>query len=211
MWLGVRGRVWKPALSLADFWLRCAGEMLRQQLLSTVSCYSQFFLSSQGMQGWNTQRRERGKNSQKMTLKALFLCQILLRTHTINTFFCWFCALYFERASVFVLDFPAFAVTKSRAFMHVDSCTHKYPYAAFHPSALLFSAIVWSHNPAAPSVAIITDNINLNSPSSLAPLSASFSCPPLLYLASLSFIPVAPLPFCHYPTQSHKKRRKIQG
>lgn len=93
-------------------------------LLSPVTL--SFFLSSQGMQGWNTQRRERGKNSQKMTVKALFLSQILLCTHSHphTILFCWFCMLYFERASIFVLDFPAFAARPAHSCMQIHAHTN---------------------------------------------------------------------------------------
>lgn len=119
--------------------------MLRQQLLSTVSCYSQFFLSSQGMQGWDVRGE---KTAGKWHWKPYFcvkFCSGHTHTHTQYFFFCWFCTLYFERASIFVLDFPAFTATKSRAFMHADSCTHKYLMRPFtHQlcySLLLYEAI----------------------------------------------------------------------
>lgn len=93
--------------------------------------------------------------------------------------------------------------------MHADAYTPTRislrTYIAIHPSALLLSAIVLSHNPADPlwqSSQSLRDNINSNSP-----LSSPFIC--FLFLpalsASLSFIPVAPFPFCHYPTQRPKK------
>lgn len=93
--------------------------------------------------------------------------------------------------------------------MHADAYTltqmYLHTYLAVHPSALLLSAIVLNHNPADPlwqSSQRLRDNISSNSP-----LSSPFIH--LLFLpvlsASLSFIPVAPFPFCHYPTRRPKR------
>lgn len=200
------GDTWK---SLCSGWQASAWGRLEKCWDSSsflLSAGRLFFLSSWGMQGWNIERHDQGKTSRNCHRRPYFC---FCSGHLHKSFSTDFCTLFWNGLHI-CCDFPACAAVNTRAFMHADACKHRYPHAAIDPSTLFLSAIVWSHNPAAPSVAIVTDNINLNSPASLAPSSASFSCLPLLYLASLSFIPVAPLPFCHFPIQSHK-RRKIQG
>lgn len=58
------------------------------------------------MQGWNRDARGR-KNSQKMTLKALFLCRILLRNIRITFFF------FFPEFARFILKGPPYLFLNS--------------------------------------------------------------------------------------------------
>lgn len=100
-------------------------------------------------------------------------------------------------------------------FLHTPACTHthtrSYTYIAIRPSALLESAIVFNHNPADPlwqSSQTHRYNINSNPPLFPPPSSVSSSCPLSLSLPPLSLIPVAPFPFCHYPTHRPPKKKK---
>lgn len=94
--------------------------------------------------------------------------------------------------------------------MQMHTRSHEYPCAHTQPfTHQLCYCLPLSHNPADPlwqSSQSLRDNINSNSP-----LSSPFIC--FLFLpalsASLSFIPVAPFPFCHYPTQRPKKIPRI--
>lgn len=103
------------------------------------------FLSSQGMQGWNTQRCERGKNSQKMTLKALFLCQILLRTHTINTFFADFARFILKGPPyLFSISLPLQSQSPAHSCMQIHAHTNTLMRPFTHQlcySLLLYEAI----------------------------------------------------------------------